>query len=84
MHKLASGFATPIAILAVIAACGAWLAIGLSVNTLTMALSILSISMTQLILLAQDRDIKAVHAKIDELVRAVPEADDAVRGIERQ
>lgn len=84
MHKVAAGFATPLAIVAVVIACVIWLAFGLSVDTLTLALSILSITMTQLILLAQDRDTKAIHAKIDELVRASPEADDALCGIERQ
>ena len=32
---------------------------------------------------AQNRDTKAMQVKLDELLRALPEADDDLRGIER-
>jgi low affinity Fe/Cu permease len=47
------------------------------------ALSVFALTTTQLVLLAQDRDTKALHRKIDELIHAQPGADDRIAGIER-
>lgn len=38
--------------------------------------------MVFLIQAGQNRDSAAIQAKLDELIRALPEADDALRGIE--
>jgi low affinity Fe/Cu permease len=37
-----------------------------------------------IILRTQNRDTKAIHAKLDTLIYGVPEADDTVAGIERE
>lgn len=84
----AEWFATPIAILAIPAICGAWLLFG-HMAALTLALSIMAITMTQLVLLANrareeradQRDV-AMHAKLDELLHAIDGARDEVAGIE--
>lgn len=31
----------------------------------------------------QNRDAEAIHLKLDELIRAIPQADDGVKGIEK-
>lgn len=74
----ASWFATPVAIILVPAACVAWLWTGFAVDTLTLALSILAISMTQLVLVGQGRGEALMQAKLNELVHAVPEADNSI------
>ena len=61
-------------------ACGAWLLAGGSVPVLTMVLSVMAITMTQLVLAEQNRDTAAVHRKLDELVITQPGADDSVAG----
>lgn len=50
--------------------CAVWLAIGYGVDTLTLALSVLAITLTQMVLASQRRDTAAVHAKLDELIGA--------------
>jgi low affinity Fe/Cu permease len=69
--------------------CIAWFASGLPVDILTAALSILAISLTQMVLNRQNvreaeahrRDV-AMHAKLDELVIATRRARNAMAGIE--
>lgn len=69
--------------------CVAWFASGLPVDILTAALSILAISLTQMVLNRQNvreaeahrRDV-AMHAKLDELVIASRHARDEMAGIE--
>lgn len=69
--------------------CVAWFASGLPVDILTAALSILAISLTQMVLNRQNvreaeahrRDV-AMHAKLDELVIASRRARDEMAGIE--
>ena len=69
--------------------CIAWFIVGLPVDILTAALSILAISLTQMVLNRQNerereahrRDV-AMHAKLDELVIATKRARDEMAGIE--
>ena len=69
--------------------CVAWFALGMPVDILTAALSILAISLTQMVLNRQNerekeahrRDV-AMHAKLDELVIASRRARDEMAGIE--
>ena len=82
-------FANPVMQIGVIRFCGAWFAIGLPTDLLTAALSILAITLTQMVLNRQDqrevdahrRDV-ALHAKLDELIIAKRGARDAMAGIE--
>ena len=81
--------ANPLAQVGVIAVCGAWFALGLNTNALTAVLSILAITLTQMVLNRQNereadafrRDV-AMHAKLDELVLASQRARDEMAGIE--
>lgn len=74
----------PLAILLVAVACALWFLIGGhdSENTLTLILSVLSITLTQMVLNQQRRSEAAVHLKIDELIIAMSGARDEVAGIE--
>lgn len=81
--------AHPLAQLAVIAFCVAWFAVGLATDLLTAALSILAITLTQMVLNRQnEREVEAhrrdvaMHAKLDELVHASRRARDEMAGIE--
>lgn len=79
----------PLAQLGLLLGCVAWFRMGLPVEILTAALSILAITLTQMVLNRQDnreleahrRDV-ALHAKLDELVLASGEARDEIAGIE--
>lgn len=79
----------PFAQLGLILVCALWFLFGLRVDMLTAALSILAITLTQMVLNRQDekekdahrRDV-ALHAKLDELVHATKEARDDLAGIE--
>jgi low affinity Fe/Cu permease len=79
----------PFAQLGVIVVCGTWFALGLNTNVLTAVLSILAISLTQMVLSRQNeresdahrRDV-AMHAKLDELVIVSRRARDEMAGIE--
>jgi hypothetical protein len=62
--KAADWFASPYAIAALPIICAAWLYAGFDMNALTLALSVLAITI--------------MRAELDELVRAVPEADETV------
>ena len=53
----------------------------LVINTLTTILTWIMVGFVQY---SQNRDTKALHAKLDEILRAIPEADNAVRGIEKR
>ena len=73
----------------VILFCLGWFAIGLDTNLLTAALSILAISLTQMVLNRQNerereahvRDV-AMHAKLDELLVAGKRSHNEIAGIE--
>ena len=81
--------ANPIAQIGVILVCALWFLIGFATDLLTAVLSILAITLTQMVLNRQNereadahrRDV-ALHAKIDELVIAVKGARDEMAGIE--
>lgn len=81
--------ANPFAQLGVVVICVAWFALGLETNVLTAVLSILAISLTQMVLNRQNereaeahrRDV-AMHAKLDELVIASQQARNEMAGIE--
>jgi low affinity Fe/Cu permease len=81
--------ADPLAQVGFILLCVAWFAFGLNVNVLTAALSILAITLTQMVLNSQGererdahrRDV-ALHAKLDELLLSSRRARDELAGIE--
>ena len=82
-------FAHPYMQIGVILFCAAWFAIGLKADLLTAALSILAITLTQMVLNTQyDREAEAhrrdvaMHAKLDELIIAVRPAHNDLAGIE--
>lgn len=81
--------AHPFAQLGVIIFCVAWFAFGLTADLLTAALSILAITLSQMVLNRQNereadahrRDV-AMHAKLDELLIASRRAHNDLAGIE--
>ncbi len=82
-------FAHPYMQIGVIAFCVLWFAVGFHTDTLTAALSILAITLTQMVLNGQyDREAEdhrrdiAMHAKLDELIKASRRARDEMAGIE--
>src|SRR4051812_21745273 len=87
--KVAEIAANPYAQICVILFCVGWFAIGWSENALTAALSIIAITLTQMVLNtkyareaeAPRRDI-ALHAKLDELIIASKEARNEIAGVE--
>ena len=87
--KVADISADPLAQICLILFCLAWFVLGLPVEILTAALSIMAITLTQMVLNKQNereadahrRDL-ALHAKIDELVLASSRARDELAGIE--
>lgn len=76
-------FASPSALCAIPLICAAWIVVGLSVDTLTLGLSILALTLTQLVLVGQGNGERAMQHKLDELVVAVPDADSGVAGEEK-
>ncbi len=79
---ITTALASPLAIVAVPLACvGA--ARLLSETALTLVLSIMAISITQLVLRSGDQDTRALQLKLDEMIRATAAADDSLIGIER-
>jgi low affinity Fe/Cu permease len=82
-------FAHPMVQLGFILLCVAWFLSGLSTDLLTATLSIMAITLTQMVLNRQNereaeahrRDI-AMHAKLDELIIAVTHAHNDMAGIE--
>ena len=82
-------FAHPYMQVGVILFCIAWFALGLRADLLTAALSILAITLTQMVLNGQyDREAEAhrrdlaMHAKIDELIISMKGARNEMVGIE--
>ena len=82
-------FAHPAMQIGVIVFCVGWFVLGLKTDLLTAALSILAITLTQMVLNSQKereaddrrRDV-AMHAKLDELLIAMKGARDEMAGIE--
>lgn len=84
-------FAHPAIQIGVIVFCAAWFWLGFHADGLTAALSILAITLTQMVLNGQyDREAEAhrrdvaMHAKLDELIKATHRARDEMVGIEEQ
>jgi low affinity Fe/Cu permease len=81
--------ADPLAQVGFVLLCLIWFWLDLNVNVLTAALSILAITLTQMVLNSQQererdahrRDV-ALHAKLDELLLASRRARDELAGIE--
>jgi len=88
-EAVASFSAKPLAQVGLVVLCAAWFFLALRVDILTAALSILAITLTQMVLNKQEsreadahrRDI-ALHAKLDELLHASQRARDELAGIE--
>ena len=81
-EKLAFAFASPVGVVSIPVVCSIWLAAGLSTNGLTLALSILAISMTQLVLLAQQQEAIRTKAQTAEIIKALPEARNELANLE--
>lgn len=87
--KVSDLFAHPYAQVAFLLVCIGWFAIGWNVNVLTATLSILAITLTQMVLNSQNereiddhrRDV-AMHTKLDELIAASKRAKNEFVGIE--
>jgi len=87
--RVANLSAHPYSQIAVVAVCLSWFAFGLGTNALTAGLSIMAITLTQMVLnqqqeresIASRRDI-ALHAKLDELIIATKEARNEMAGVE--
>ena len=82
-------FAHPAMQIGVIIFCALWFLLGFHADMLTAALSILAITLTQMVLNGQyDREAEAhrrdvaMHAKLDELLIAMKGARDEMAGIE--
>ncbi len=81
--------AQPLAQVGLLIFCITWFALKLPTDLLTAALSIMAITLTQMVLNRQNqrerdahqRDV-AMHAKLDELVHATKRARDEMAGIE--
>lgn len=88
-ERVANVAAHPLAQIGVILFCAAWWVVGLPTDILTAGLSILAITLTQMVLNRQGereaddhrRDV-AMHAKLDELVIGVQNARNEMAGIE--
>lgn len=81
--------AHPYAQIGLILVCAAWFLLALRVDVLTAGLSILAITLTQMVLnRQQEREIDshrrdvALHAKLDELLVASRRARDELAGVE--
>lgn len=76
----------PAAIALVAIFCAVWFVRGgpSGINTLTLILSVLAITLTQMVLNQQRRSEAALHMKIDELILTKRGARDELAGIERK
>ena len=81
--------ANPLAQVVVVVVCATWFILGLRADILTAVLSILAITLTQMVLNRQiERELDAhrrdvaMHAKLDELVIASKQARNEMAGIE--
>jgi low affinity Fe/Cu permease len=74
----------PLSIILVALGCAIWFvdAGTAGENTLTLILSVLSITLTQMVLNGQRRSERALHLKMDELVYAMQGARNEVAGVE--
>jgi len=76
--------AHPFAIFGVAVFCASWFVLTgqAGENLLTLILSVLAITLTQMVLNQQQRSEQALHMKIDELILAMKGARDEIAGIE--
>jgi low affinity Fe/Cu permease len=77
----------PIALIGVLIFCLFWFALPLGSTAtaiLTLVLSVLAITLTQMVLNQQKRHEAALHLKIDELIHAMRGARDDLMGIEHK
>jgi low affinity Fe/Cu permease len=89
--KVSDVFAHPYAQVAFLVVCIGWFIVGWNVNILTAALSIMAITLTQMVLNSQNereiddhrRDV-AMHAKLDELIAASRHAKNEFVAIEER
>jgi hypothetical protein len=58
--------------------CIGWLELGFSVDTLTLALSVLALTFTQLVLREQNEVTERQERKIDAIVHGSPHVDSSV------
>ena len=75
----------PLALIGVLVFCTAWFLLPLGDSAtalLTLVLSVLAITLTQMVLNQQKRHEAALHLKIDELIYAMKGARDDLMGIE--
>ncbi|MDP5277983.1 low affinity iron permease family protein [Sphingomonas sp. DG1-23] len=75
----------PMAQIALVVFCFAWFLLPLGQDAtavLTLVLSVLAITLTQMVLNQQKRHEVALHLKIDELIHAMKGARDEVMGVE--
>lgn len=75
----------PIALIAVLLFCFGWFMLPLgdtATAVLTLVLSVMAITLTQMVLNQQKRHEAALHLKIDELIHAIKGARDEVMGVE--
>lgn len=86
---VANAAAQPFSQAGIILFCIAWWSLGLPTDVLTASLSILAITLTQMVLNSQrarEEDDRrrniAMHAKLDELLRAETSASQELAGIE--
>lgn len=80
---IADKFASGVAVILFVLACVALKLLGFSDVILTFALSVLAITMTQLLLIAQNKDTKAIQLKLDGLIEA-SEAANELAGVEKR
>ncbi len=77
----------PLALVSVLVFCCAWFLLPLgeeATAVLTLVLSVLAITLTQMVLNQQKRHEIALHMKIDELIHGLRGARDEVMGIEHK
>jgi low affinity Fe/Cu permease len=77
----------PAALIGVILFCLIWFTLPLgdsATAVLTLVLSVMAITLTQMVLNQQKRHEVALHLKIDELIHAIRGARDEVMGIENK
>jgi low affinity Fe/Cu permease len=75
----------PMALVGVILFCAVWFLLPIgdtATAVLTLVLSVLAITLTQMVLNQQKRHEVALHMKIDELIHAMRGARDEIMGIE--
>lgn len=82
--KVTEWFMTPLAICMFLVVCGVLKYLGYGDGPLTYWLSVFAITTSQMILYAGDRDTKALQKKEDEVIRAIPEADDELIELEKK